>query len=103
VKPLQIRPLADQDIDRSFLYLQQEAPHIAAEFLDAVEAGFKIIQQNPDIGSLRYQHILPVEGLRFWRIGKFPHLIFYFNTTSSIDIARILHGHQDIRATLGLN
>lgn len=52
MKPLHIRPLADQDIDRSFLYMQQESPHIAVEFLDTIEKGFRAIQQNPDIGSL---------------------------------------------------
>ena len=97
-----IRPLADEDIDRGFVYLQQENTAQALAFLDAIEASFQQLVDNPDIGSPRYAAILPVDGLRFWRVGKFPWLIFYLVAESKIDVVRILHGAQDIPTVLNL-
>ena len=99
---LHIRPLADQDIDRGFAYLHQENATQALAFLDALETSFQQLLDNPEIGSPRYAAILPVDGLRFWRVGKFPWLIFYLVTESKIDVVRILHGAQDIPQLLNL-
>ena len=99
---LHIRPLADDDLDRGFAYLQQENIAQSVAFLDAVEVSFQQLVDNPEIGSPRYASILPVNGLRFWRVGKFPLLIFYIVSESKVDVVRILHSAQDIPAILNL-
>ncbi|EEZ79705.1 MAG: type II toxin-antitoxin system RelE/ParE family toxin [Candidatus Thioglobus sp.] len=100
---LVIRPQADTDINTAFDYLKQDGPKIAIEFLDTVEHNFDLIKQNPEIGSTRYDGLFPVKGLRFFKVGKFPWLIFYFSTQSMIDIVRILHGTRDIPTILSTN
>jgi len=35
-------------------------------------------------------------GLRFWRLKKYPHLVFYIERDNHIDVWRVLHGARDI-------
>jgi len=39
---------------------------------------------------------LNLPGLRFWRLKKYPHLVFYVERSSHIDVWRVLHGMRDI-------
>lgn len=97
---LVIRPQADSDIDTAFDYLKQDNPKVAIDFLNAVEHNFSLIKQNPKIGSCKYEGLFPVKGLRFFKTGKFPWLIFYFYNHPTIDIVRILHSTRDLPAAL---
>ena len=104
---LRVRPGAGRDIDRAVdWYLSQAAEQTAMDFLDAVEATFSLICENPHIGSNKYNHLIPHDEnqsahLQFWRIGKFPWLAFYFASDEKIDVVRVLHGTRDIPVLLG--
>lgn len=102
MKQLSIRPRADQDIDHAIHYLSSEDVQAASDFIDALESGLQMILEYPEIGSPRYQHILPVDGLRFWKVGKFEWLILYFVSEERVDVVRVVHGAQDISSRLDL-
>jgi toxin ParE1/3/4 len=50
------------------------------------------------MGSPRYEHLLP--GLRFWKLRRFPYLVFYVEQVNSVDVPRVLHAARDIAALL---
>jgi len=65
-------------------------------FIDALEQAYSHIGRRPDAGSSRYVGELNLPGLRFWRLKKYPHLVFYVERSDHIDVWRVLHGMRDI-------
>jgi toxin ParE1/3/4 len=39
-------------------------------------------------------------GLRFLRLKKYPHLVFYVERSNHIDVWRVLHGMRDIHSSM---
>ena len=96
-KPVIPRERAERDIDEAInYYLSENAPEAALGFIDALEQAYHHIGGHPDTGSLRYAGELNLPGLRFWRLKKYPHLVFYVERSSHIDVWRVLHGMRDI-------
>lgn len=100
MKPAHVRPRADRDIDEALAYLFMENPAAANSFLDALERDLDMLSRQPGIGSLRYTHILPVEGLRMRPVTGFPWLVFYFERSDHLDVIRLLHSRRDISSLL---
>jgi len=99
VKPVRVRPLADYDIDGATEYLLAESgAGPAGELLRELEAGFARIGAQPRIGSPRYARLL--RGLRFWKVNRFPYLVFYVDQPDHIDVLRVLHASRDLPAAL---
>lgn len=96
MKPLRLRPLADADLDGAVDYLARENPAAAAAFIDAVEEACTLLRNQPRIGSPRFGHVLPVEGLRAWPLTRFSYLVFYFDRPDYVDVIRILHTSRDL-------
>ena len=91
------RKRAEQDVDEAIdYYLREDAPEAALGFIDALEQAYRHIGRQPDAGSSRYVGELNVPGLRFWRLKKYPHLVFYVDRSDHIDVWRVLHGMRDI-------
>ena len=100
-KPVVPRAHAHRDVDEAIAYYPSEnAPHIALGFIDALEHAYTRIGQNPGRGSPRYAHELNLPGLRSWPLARYPHLIFYIECSSHIDVWRVLHGERDIPARM---
>ena len=62
----------------------------------AVDA--RVISANPGVGAIPATSAdrLAIEtGLRFWRLTRFPYLIFYVER-EDVDIWRVLHEQRDI-------
>jgi toxin ParE1/3/4 len=76
--------------------LSEDARDAALGFIDALEQAYRHIGGHPDTGSSRYAGELNLPGLRFWRLKKYPHLVFYVERSSHIDVWRVLHGMRDI-------
>jgi toxin ParE1/3/4 len=77
-KPVIARERAEQDVDEAIdYYLSEDAPDAALGFIDALEQAYRYIGEHPDTGSSRYAGELNLPGLRFWRLKKYPHLVFY--------------------------
>lgn len=100
-RTLQLRPLAQADIDAILAYLRAESgPRLAREFADQLEDALRTLATHPAIGSRRYADLLGIPGLRSWPISKSAYLIFYVDDAVQLDIWRVLHG-RDIPALLG--
>ena len=99
MKPVRVRPRADRDIDLALAYLfEEQSPAAALQLAGEMEASVGRIASRPRIGSPRYAHLL--KGLRFWRLRRFPYLIFYVEQAGFIDVLRVLHAARDIPAAL---
>jgi len=93
------REQAERDVDEAIeYYLNENAPEAALGFIDALEQAYRQIGSHPDAGSSRYAGELNLPSLRFWRLKKYPHLIFYVERRTHIDVWRVLHGVRDIPA-----
>ena len=91
------RARAERDVDEAIdYYLSENALQAALGFIDALEQAYSHIGRHPDTGSSRYAGELNLPGLRFWRLKKFPHLVFYVERSDHIDVWRVLHGMRDI-------
>jgi toxin ParE1/3/4 len=101
IKPVRVRPRADNDIDELAHYIAIENPNAALRFLDAIEAAYNKIGGFPAIGSPRFAHIQLLENVRVWAVKDFEnHLIFYVERQDYIDVIRVLHSARDIPACL---
>ncbi|MFN9089948.1 MAG: type II toxin-antitoxin system RelE/ParE family toxin [Alphaproteobacteria bacterium] len=97
IKPVILRILAEQDIERaSFHYRSEGGEALALDFIEDAEQAFRRIGRSPAIGSPRYAYELSLEGLRVWPLRRFPYLIFYIEQPNAIDVLRVLHGQRDI-------
>jgi toxin ParE1/3/4 len=98
-KPIVPRELANRDVDEAIAYYLSEATDRAAlGFIDALERAYRYISRNPSSGSTRYSTELNLPGLRAWPLRRFPHIVFYVETSDCIDVWRVLHGARDIPA-----
>jgi toxin ParE1/3/4 len=96
-KPVIPRSQANRDVEQALdFYLGQDAPDVALNFIDALEAAYNQIGQFPAAGSPRYDHELNLPGLRFLPLHGFPHLVFYVEQDDYVDVWRVLHAHKDI-------
>jgi toxin ParE1/3/4 len=67
--------------------------------MDAIENAYAFLSENPEAGSQRYAAKLDRLGLRFWPTRRFPYLIFYIVTETSVDIQRVLHSSRYLART----
>lgn len=103
-KPVIPRELANQDVDKTIQYHQNEgAESVAVGFIAGVEQAYARIGRQPGIGSPRYAHELDLPGLRVWPLKRYPHLVFYVERPDHIDVWRVLHGKQHIPAWMDLD
>ena len=91
---------ADADIQAALEFYIAEAPHVAEEFVSALEKAVAQIQRQPGIGSPRYAHELGIPMLRHWSLGRFPYLVFYIEHDDHLDLIRVVHMSRDVPATL---
>lgn len=100
MKPVRLRQSAERDLLHAFAHYLDEAPHVAAAFVDAVVEARRYIEDNPGSGSPRYSELLDAPGLRFWLLNRFPYVLFYVERDDHLDVIRLLHQHADIPAKL---
>lgn len=99
--PIRLRALAAADLEDAADYYRDHAGAQAAiDFIDEVQAAFRLISSGPGIGSLRYSYDLDVPNLRAFRIKRFDHAVFYVETDDLVDVWRILHTRRNIPETL---
>ncbi len=101
-RPLRLRPAARSDVRSVTTHYAAEAGEpVALEFVAAVERAFAHLRAHPTSGSLRYERLTGLPGLRAWPIRRFPYLLLYFERPDHLDVARLLHMSRDIPALLG--
>lgn len=93
------RVLANRDVEEAIEhYLVESTPKVALGFVDELEKAYAHIARHPSAGSPRYAHQLGLADLRFWRLGRYPYLVFYVEREEHIDAWRVLHEQRDIPA-----
>lgn len=96
-RPVIPRELAVQDAEQAIdYYLGEAGPDVAFGFIDALEAAYRLIRENPGGGSPRWGDEVNLPGLRSRRLKHFPYLVFFMERADHIDVWRILHAERDI-------
>ncbi len=99
MKGIVSRVLANRDVEEEIdHYLVEATAKVALGFVDELEKAYAHIGRHPESGSPRYSHQLGLADLRFWRLGRYPYLIFYVERDEHIDVWRVLHEQRDIPA-----
>ncbi|HEY4065689.1 MAG TPA: type II toxin-antitoxin system RelE/ParE family toxin [Burkholderiaceae bacterium] len=95
------RARAERDIDAAAEhYFAEGGTPLELRFVAALEAAIRHVATHPATGSARYAVELGVPGLRFWKLKRFPYLIFYVERVDHIDVWRVLHDARDLPAWL---
>jgi toxin ParE1/3/4 len=101
LKPVRLRPAAEEDLVEATRHYNSEAGRRVAErFFDDALAALDTLKQQPLTGSPRLGQMCDVPGLRSWRLKDFPMQWFYFDTPRHLDVVRLLGDRQDILAIL---
>jgi len=97
-----LQPLAEEDIDNYFTYLEENAgPEIAVRFNDSVFLSLRLLRERPFLGSERLYLSPVLEGIRIWFVKGFENcLIFYRVSDRAIHIVRILHSSRDTESII---
>lgn len=102
-KPVIQRPRADEDIDYIFTFLRRESAQAAGKFLDAVQAAYELLSEQPAIGSTRHAEFCPElpYPLRFHPIKRFPRiLIYYMDRPEAVEVIRIWDAARGLAALM---
>jgi toxin ParE1/3/4 len=101
-KPVIPTQLAKQDVEDELThYLVDEGSEQAAlGFINELEQAYGRLAKHPNIGSPRYAYELDIPGLRSWPLDRYPHLIFYIERETHVEVWRNLNGKRDIPAWL---
>ncbi len=100
-RPVIPRALAARDVEQAIeYYLEEQALQAALEFIDALERAYDHIARHPSSGSPRLGHELDLPDLRMWPLNSFPYLVFYLETSTHVDVWRVLHQKRDIPSSL---
>ena len=86
---LVIEPAAEEDIFTEYQWYEDRRVGLGAKFLDALEALFDHILENP----LLYVETIP--GVRRSVTRTFPYLVFYAFERHNIHILAVIHAAQD--------
>lgn len=100
-KPIILLPLAERDIGEAIEHYRREGgATLAIRWTGAVTAALRHVGTHSASGSPRYVDVLGIPGLRFWRVKRFPYLVFYVERAAQVDIWRVLHAHRDMATWL---
>ncbi len=95
MKRLRVSSAAERDLDDVWIYVASHSGSgdIADRLIESLVETFSLLLQVPGVGTLR-EEIAP--GVRGFPVGKY--IIYYRESGSYVDIARVLHGMRDQRA-----
>lgn len=96
-KRIVLRAAARADVDSAIDRFLAEARYDVAEgFVDSLAAAYTHIASHPGTGSPRHAVKLNIGGLRFWALGRYPYLVFFFEMPNHVEVVRVVHGAMDI-------
>ena len=77
-------------------FISRDNADAAERFLDAVEATFDFLAENPMLGGLCIFNHPAAHGLRRWSTRGFKrYIIFYRPLNDGIEVVRLLHASRD--------
>ena len=100
-KRVVLRERVSRDAEAAVRYYRDEAgERVALGFVHALEDALVHIGRFPGAGSLRYAHELDLPGVRAWRLGRYPYVVFYVERDDHVDVWRLLHAERDMAVWL---
>lgn len=76
--------------------LQMGSTALAARYIDAVEAGLRVLQEFPAAGSPCRFNANGLRTIRVKLVPGFPNYLIYFRVQRrTIQVVRVLHAAQD--------
>ncbi|MYD66513.1 MAG: type II toxin-antitoxin system RelE/ParE family toxin [Chloroflexi bacterium] len=100
-RPVVLRERAQRDVEEAVEHYRAEASAaVALDFVDALEAAFRLVGEHPAAGSPRYARELDLPGLRSRLVPGFPYVVCYVERDADVDVWRVLHTARDISAWL---
>jgi toxin ParE1/3/4 len=96
------RRQARQDlVDNARRYAREAGPGLARRFLDQARDTFGRLAEFPRMGRRYEAESAVLPGLRFFPISGFDaYLVFYRESTTGIEVVRVLHSARDIPSIL---
>lgn len=101
-KPVIPTRMAEQDVENevSCYLVDKGSEQAALGFIAEIEKSYERLAKHPHVGSPRYAYELDIPGPRSWPLERYPHLIFYIERETHVEVWRVLHGTRDIPAWL---
>ena len=98
-----VRPEADNDVEHHAQYLAENAGiETALTFYERLEQTLTLLATFPEMGKAA-GFPEPLTGARVFPVKDFEnYLVFYESIRNGIQVLRVLHGSQDLRAIFGL-
>ena len=85
--------VVEQDLPDIYAFIAQHDPAAAERVLDAVEATFRQLTQQPDCGVPYPTRNRKLQGLRMFPVTGFHnYLVFYRVETEAVHILYVTHG-----------
>jgi toxin ParE1/3/4 len=96
------KPAVWQDLLGQVDFISRDNPEAAERFIDAVEAAFELLADNPLLGTMCAFEHPSAQGLRHWSVTGFKqYVVFYRPLPNGIEVVRLLHASRDAEAALG--
>jgi len=77
-------------------FIAQGSEPAANDFLNACDAAFKLLAEQPLIGTHKHFDNSDLAEVRMWRVKGFSsYLIFYIPTKDGIYVLHVIHSAQD--------
>lgn len=86
-----LTPQAVQDLNEIHDFIASDHPTAALNLLNILEAKFKVLASDPEIGRVREELAV---ALRSFPTGNY--VIFYRIIKEAIQVIRVLHGARDM-------
>ena len=102
MKPFLRHQAVETDLARYGRHIAADNPQAAANFVTAAENAVRLIAMNPGLGRLRRWRLARLARVRTRPLER-PYsawLVIYRETTEAVEIIRVIHGSQDLRARL---
>lgn len=89
-----LSPEAQQDLLEIEAYISQDNYDAAFKVVDAIEAAFVMLVENPMLGHRR-RDIKTIKPVRFWTVYK-HYQVVYLEGSSPLSIVRIVSGYRNV-------
>lgn len=94
-----LTPLARSDVVGITEFYGNLSIILGERFINELEGALQLLCRQPELGSLRYAHLLPDRSLRMWQLDHFPFLLFY-RIDGQIEVLRVLHRRRALTPKL---
>jgi toxin ParE1/3/4 len=89
MKPMVVRPAAEEDIEAAYLWYEGRQAHLGNEFLFAIRSALSQVSQYPEA------HSIVDSDVRRVVVPRFPYGIFYRVYHGTVYVIACMHGRRD--------